>query len=160
MNDFAEDFYIDPQIERDNRFEQSNNNCDSFRNLKVDNLIEKAEDQKETVMKLSNSEIVRNLAENCFGIINSTSAEIDQNTDVSVSEKDRPKKEVSCCLSRFVSGHALLVTKTEQILKIPQFFFPKNTMKGNNFKITLEEVEKRPAKFEKIRFLQNKHFFK
>jgi len=68
--------------------------------------------------------------------------------------------EMNCCFSRNDRGNSILVTKHDQIFKFPKCYLPKNSLNGNSFKITIEEVEKVDQKYERIRFLQNKYFFK
>jgi hypothetical protein len=175
--DFDEDFYIDPEIDRVNKLEEiskkkiSVNNtqtqCDSFRDLKVDNETSMDNKKPTKIMSANNTEIIKNLAENSFEVntIRHIDNRMNENTTQELKTSEgkyltKSTKEVLCCLSKIDKGKALFVTKNEQIIKLPHFFLPQNTMKGNSFKITLEEIEKKPAKYEKIRYLQNNYFFK
>ena len=186
LNNFAEDFYIDPEFVESKINDKVNtfNDCDSIKDMIVDN--DPIHDIKENVNtnkcnnnikypnKSSNDEksnlfwnVQNNFKEDKEDDCNSKQKskskskvrnKIKQNTQL--NKNNHAKVDISCCLSRVDKGNALLVTNHDQIIKIPKHYLPNNYLKGNSFKISVEEIEKSSQKYEKIRFLQNKYFFK
>jgi len=124
--------------------------------------------------KINSKEILKNLAENSFNInipekredLRKESLEGNKEDSIGISNKFDENKiklvtvEIQCCLSKVNKGEAIFVTKKDQVFKFPGYYLPNNIIKGNSFKITIEETEKSNQKYEKIRYLQNKHFFK
>ena len=122
---------------------------------------------------IDRKQILKNLAENSFNIKVQDKAihnfeekkEEFKGKDEVIKDKNSKlinnmKVEINCCLSNLDRGNAIFVTNRDHIFKLPRNFLPNNYIKGNSFKISIEETEASNKKYEKIRYLQNKHLFK
>ena len=189
LNNFAEDFYIDPEFVESKINDKVNtfNDCDSIKDMIVDNELiqenyiisttlntnksnniikypnESSYDEKSNLFWNVQNNFKEDKEDDCNSKQKSKSIskvrnKIKQNT--LINKNNHAKVDISCCLSRVDKGNALLVTNHDQIIKIPKHYLPNNYLKGNSFKISVEEIEKSSQKYEKIRFLQNKYFFK
>jgi hypothetical protein len=156
-----------------NQFEKKNS-YESIKDLVVKEIIPPNSKLSPKKNNIDRKEILKNLAENSFHVnlkndktfnkideIKEENHEKDGKTlDKNTKQINNMKIEIKCCLSHVDRGNAIFVTNRDIIFKLPRPYLPNNYIKGNSFKITIEETETSNKKYEKIRSLQNKHLFK
>jgi hypothetical protein len=156
-----------------NQFEKKNSN-ESMKDIVMQEILPQNSKISPKKNNIDRKEILKNLAENSFNVnvehyktLNKIDEIIQENQekdtkilDKNTKQINNMKVELKCCLSHVDRGNAIFVTNRDIIFKLPRPYLPNNYIKGNSFKITIEETETSNKKYEKIRCLQNKHLFK